>query len=565
MTDAPIQPLPAQLLDLPNELVLLILGHLSESSDALLAISMLCQRLHHLALPIYFAVHGMDPPQNANVTMRHGGKDGISALQMALFIPSITKFFCSLPHYETVRSLLPDIRRLRALIARLAFIREATLVLDTQNSLCGADGDGVEAWALEFAGLLNTILKRSCTTLTLRHGRVSYGCHLRPNPLINRPVNAFRNAVHHMLPSAGRSDAHEVWQTEAGMAVMELDAEARSASTLTHFRIESAVLFLPPCFSWLLDAFRHSPLTTLEIIGVTLMHKIWSAVLPPIALLVPTLTSLTLSNLYGISGIDILLFLAKLPRLKNLTIGYTEYSRHIQSSYPDSGPIPKLPELTHLHAPSTFICHLLQKKSALPSLQAVSITPRKPIMAVGHRIMRHIGRSVSDIVRRLQKYGLAPVLTLEIHRGRDSHSEMAADLALVPKEELIKALRAITHLIVYSESSDMTAPELQTLARWIARFPALLHVSLRVRGAAQEAQDTLATLDNVRVISKQNPNVRSFELNGKLFEAGNINVDGERRFLPLPYAYVSSDAEHRGEFAAGVALTRETPPSIIGV
>ncbi|KAJ7240349.1 hypothetical protein B0H12DRAFT_1221759 [Mycena haematopus] len=514
------------------------------SSEALLSISMLCQRLHHLALPIFFAAHGMeDPTQNANVTMLYRGRDGVSALQMALFIPSITKLSCSLPHYETVHPLVPHIRRLRVLVARLAFIREMTLVLDTQGSSCGADGDGVEQWALEFGELLNTILKRGCTTLTLRYGRFFYeGCQLRPNPLVNRPVSAFRNAVRQLLPanlSTGPSDACEVWQTDAGMVSMELDDEGRSASTLTHFKIESTALFVPPCFSWFLAVLRHSPITTLEIHGVTLLQKIWAAVLPPVAALVSTLTSLTLSNLYGISGIDILLFLGKLPRLKFLTIGYTEYSRRIQSSYPDSAPIPKLPELTHLHAPSTFIYHLLQKKSSLPSIKAVCITPRRPIMAIGPRGVCHIGRFVSDIVRRLEKYALAPELTLEIHRGRRSDAEMTADLALVPKEELIKSLRAITRLIVYSESSDMTARELETLARWIARFPALLHVSLRVRGAAAAREDAWASFDNARMIYEQNPNVRSFELNGKLFEAGNIN--------------------------AGAVLPRETPPSIIGV
>ncbi|KAF8195653.1 hypothetical protein K438DRAFT_1934133 [Mycena galopus ATCC 62051] len=530
---------PSQLLDLPNELLLLILGHLP--SDALLSLSTLCQRLHHLALPIFFAIHGIDDPtQCANVTMLDGGQDGVSALQMALFIPAINELNCSLPHYETIHPLFPHIRRLRVLVARLSFVREVTLVLDAPGSSCGADGDGVETWALEFGELLNTVLKRGCKSLTLQYGGFfSEAYQLRANPIVNRPVNALRKAVQHMLPDNDNASTgpSEVWQTDAGMVPMELDADGCSASALTQFRIESSVFFIPPCFSWFLSALQHSPITTLEITGVTLLHKIWSAVLPPIAALVPALTSLTLSDLHGISGIDILLFLAKLPRLKSLTIGYTEYSRHIQSSYPDSGPIPKLPELTNLHAPSTFIAHLLQKKSALPALKAVCITPRRPIMAMGPRGVRHIGRAVSDIVRRLEKYGLAPVLALEIHRGRDSDAEMAADLAMAPKPELVKPLRAITRLILYNEGSgsDMTPRELGTLARWIARFPALLHVSLCVR---DPASDAWATLDNARTISEQNPNVRSFELNGKLFEAANI----QRR-----------------------ALARETPPSIIGV
>jgi hypothetical protein len=51
---------------------------------------------------------------------------------------------------------------------------------------------------------------------------------------------------------------------------------------------------------------------------------------------------------------------------------------------------------------------------------------------------------------------------------------------------------------------------------------ALLHVSLRVRGTAAVAaahRDAWATLDSARAISEQNPNVRSLELDGKLFDA----------------------------------------------
>ncbi|KAJ7368519.1 hypothetical protein DFH08DRAFT_928661 [Mycena albidolilacea] len=423
---------------------------------------MLCRRLHNLALPLFFEIHGMeDPAENAKVTMLDGGRDGVSALQMSLFIPAITKLYCSLPHYDTVPPLFSHIRRLRVLIARLAFVREVTILLDTPGSFCGASGDGVETWALEFEELLNAILKCGCTSLTLRYGRFfSEAYQLRPTPILARPVHAFRNAVRHILPDSSSrepGDAWAVWQktADAGTTVwMELDAEGCSASTLTHFRVESSILLIPPCFSWFISALRHSLITNLEFSGVTLPHQIWAAVLPPIAALVPALTTLTLSNLYGISGTDILLFLAKLPRLISLTVGYTEYSRHVQTTSVNTPPCS-----IHLYLPPP-----------------------------------------------------------------------AKDLALAPGEELLKSLSAITRLIVYNESSDLTARELETLARWIARFPALLHVSLRVRGTAAAAahRDAWAILDSARTISEQNPNVRSLEL-----DVG--------------------------------ALARETPPSILGI
>ncbi|KAJ7682589.1 hypothetical protein DFH06DRAFT_298808 [Mycena polygramma] len=508
------------LLDLlPNELLLLILGHPDLPSEVLLNLSMLCRRLNYLALPIYFDKHGMkDPAENANLTLRLDNRDALSALQMALFIPAVIKLSCLFPDYETsLRRLFPHICRLRALITRLDFVRQVTLVLGASGSFCSATGDGAETWALEFGKLLNIILKRGCTSITLRYGTYfSKAYELHPHRA--GPANALKSAVRNLLP--GRPHpvplvGWEVLQMTAGLIPMELDSEARSSTTLTHFSIESAILLTPPCFSWALSALRHSPITNLEFRGVTLPHNIWSAVLPPIANCVPALTELKLSDLYGLSGVDILLYLTKLPRLRILTVGYTEYSRHVQSSFPDSGPVPKLHELTHLHAPSPLVYHLL-RKNALPNLASLCITPRRLIM--GFRGIRHIGRSVSDIVRRLEKFKLAPTISLEIHCGGDSEAEMAADLAapLAPGEELTRALQAITRLIVYCGTEIATA-ELGTLARWIARFPTLLHVALHV----QHAPDTWATADTVRAIAEWNPDVQSLELNGTLFDAAN--------------------------------------------
>ncbi|KAJ7683959.1 hypothetical protein B0H17DRAFT_21175 [Mycena rosella] len=500
-----------QLLDLPDELVLLILDHIDP--NALLYLAMLCRRLHYISLPIYFMRNGINnPAESAECTMLDSRRDPLSALQMALFIPHITELSCSLPHYETsIHPLFPRVRRLASFLRRLTFVRKVTLELDTPSGLGGDSGDHIETWALEFRDLLNTILKRGCISLTLRYGRFfSNAPELHHFRRVVRPVHVLRNAM----------GAHAV-------VPMELDPEACSVSALTHFHIESSMLLLPPCFSWSLSVLQHSPITCLEFLGTTLPTKIWSAVLPPMASLVPALTELKLSNLYGISGVDILLFLVKLPRLKILTIGYTEYSRSIQSSFPDSGPIPKLHELTSLHAPSTFISHTLKKKN-LPSLESLCIAPRRLIL--GSRGMRHIARSVSDIVHRLEKYKLAPTVSLEIHRGQDSDTEMAADLALVPSEDLMKSLRAITRLIVHSDS-DIPAPEFATLARWIARFPALVHVSLRVRSAPHEGW---ATPDMARtILSQQSPTVKSLELNGTLFDAGNTLKPVAREIPPF--------------------------------
>ncbi|KAJ7639026.1 hypothetical protein FB45DRAFT_1055220 [Roridomyces roridus] len=477
------------MLDLPDELLLLILDH--SDLHSLLSLSVLCRRLHYIALPLYFTRHGIEhPTEHAKFDMLDNGKDVLSALQVALFVPSIGELSCVFPHYQSIHPLFSHIRRLCRLFARLAFVHRVTLVLDGHASLCGDSSDeGAATWAVEFGALLNTILQRGCSHFTVRYGQF-FTKALRSRP--SRPAQFFRNLRQTELQLESATDV-----------AMEFDSEM---SNLTHFSIESAVFLVPPCLSWSLSALEHCPITCLEIFGIALQTKVWSVMLPAIAAAIPALAELGLSKLYGIAGIDILQFLAKLPRLKRLTIGYTEYSKRVQSSCPDSGPVPKLYDLIHLSAPSTFISHFLKKKT-LPSLESLCITPRTLIL--GSRGMRHIGRSVSDIVRRLEKYKLAPTVSLEIHRGRDADSEMAADLAMLPGEDLMRSLRAITRLIIYSDVGLATV-EFGTLARWIACFPALEEVSLRV-----DEDVTWPSMDYVRrAISERNPHVKSLELNG---------------------------------------------------
>ncbi|KAJ6598844.1 hypothetical protein DFH09DRAFT_16659 [Mycena vulgaris] len=518
-------PQTAQLLDLPNEVILPILCHLD--TDALLYLAILCRRLHYIALPLYFTRVGMDDPtQNATFDVLDSRRDALSALQMALFIPAITELSCSFPHYETsIHHIFPHIRRLRFLLTRLAFVRKVTLILDTPGSHYSVSHRGVKTWVLEFGELLNTLLKRGCNSLTVSYGNFfCQGYDLYSTSLVTRPVSVFQKAVRHIIPGSPSGMQSEGWEISAqrrahpGVPPMELDSESRSSSALTHFKmLGSPIPLLPPCLSWTLSALRHSPITSLELAGISLPGATWSAVLRPIANLVPALTELTLSYLErqcgytdGLSGADILLFLAKLPRLKSLTINVSRYKT---SWFPDSGPMPKLPELTHLHAPSSFM-HVLKKQS-LQNMESLYIT----LPVLPSRDMPYIGRPALEIFHRLNKYRLAPTISLEIIYAPWISSRIAADLGLVPGEDLMKALRAITRLIIYSDHY-VTAPEVETLALWIARFPALVHVSLRVRGPAHDA--ALASIENARVISEQNPNVRSFELNGELFNSEDL-------------------------------------------
>ncbi|KAK7054235.1 hypothetical protein R3P38DRAFT_2856033 [Favolaschia claudopus] len=527
-----------KLLDLPNELLLLIFRHPDIPFGTLLFLSMLCRRLNYLALSIFLETCGMqEPTQKVNATMFWNRIDGVSALRLALFIPSIDTLSCSLPSCETFDCLFLHIRRLRLLIERLEFVRTVTLDLKTPDVVWDLDETVPRSWALEFGDLLNMIVKRGCTSLTIRHGHFFHELYqLRPISFVSRPVNALRNAVRHILPKVVHTASSDIWQfwqpfAHIGKDLMELDLEGRSMSRLAHLRIGSATLLIPPSLGWTLSALRHSPITAFEICGVTLMHEDWATVLPLLAAAIPNLTSLTLSNLCGVSGADILLFLAKLQHLKICTVRHTEYNSLVQSAYPDSAPTATLPSLTRLHAPSTLILHLLRKRPSLPNLTHLCMTPHRLIMTRSDlSTMRHIGHSLSQVVARLKKCKLSPELSLEVDCARQ---EMPMGVAQTYPlgEEMIKPFRAITRLIISGTRADFpdSGAELEVLERWIAWCPALVHVSIsRVSDDIQKDDNDWATLERARTITERHPTVQSLELNGKVFD--NFHTRRKREY-----------------------------------
>ncbi|KAF7301845.1 hypothetical protein MIND_00750300 [Mycena indigotica] len=518
----------ARLLDLPNELLLSILAELAHTPQELLSLPLLCHRLHFLALPMYFTSMGMgEPTQRAIVQMSNGNsRDSLDALQMASFITSIDNLCCSLPRNgpfeaaETVR----HVARVSKLIHKLEFVHEVTIVWAPPNELMQsfeADKDTIACrpLALEMEKLLNCVLEHGCTSLTLQGGMFF---PISPRTMRFGTIDAVRTATSKILPTALSLGRNENWIdaqierfTVEETATLKFDLNGKP-SYLSRLNINSSMFLLPPCINWTLSALRSSAISSVSLCGIFLPTKMWAVLLPLIASIIPNLAELSLADLHGLSGTDILVFLTRLPLLKSLAIGYTEYSRQVQSSCPDSAPTPKLENLEHLHAPSTFIVHFLKKKSTLPNLRTLCITPRKLIL--GYRGLRHIRQFITDIARRLEKHRISPEVTLEMRCGQDMDRDLTADIVEPLGEELARSLRMVTRLVVFLElkPSKMSIAEMGTLARWINRFPGLMYVCLRFD--LDNAVEDGVMMDHVRTLSEQNPQVKSFHLNNEAYD-----------------------------------------------
>ncbi|KAF7291502.1 hypothetical protein MKEN_01484700 [Mycena kentingensis (nom. inval.)] len=357
------------LLSLPNELLVAIFQSPIFPSDALCKLATLSRRLHGLALPIYFSRSGLpEPSKSVSVRLRSDGADMLAALDMALFLTEIGDITAVFPHpsCQSVLPLLPHVDRLSKFVSKFPSVKRATLELDAYTSLCNTTGDdsALRAWSTAFGRLLNALVERRCTELTVR-----YGGYLTRTFTLSTTTSA-KQAMWAMqrtfgyVPSLSGKDWEFRRVASQGRESTFVSAAPRSA-TLTTLHIHSAVLVTLPCLNWTLSALRQGAITSLTLAKIALDH--WGPVLELIARAAPRLAFVSLRELEGISQSDIFTFLGRLPRLASLDIWDVRARRapapvHWKWTKAHA---PKLPALTSLLAPPDFLLPAL-RTSNLP-------------------------------------------------------------------------------------------------------------------------------------------------------------------------------------------------------
>jgi hypothetical protein len=163
----------SRFVELPTEVLLLVFDFLC---DELFSLSILCRRLHYLALPIFLEKHSIPDP--SDTTRLHLGwmassSTVVHALIVALFIPSIRNLICVFPDYTYAHLLVESMKQFTRLIQRLTAVQTLSLEfgLDFYHAANSTIGYSEERlWQTTYPALrnlLDAVSSKSCTSLKI--------------------------------------------------------------------------------------------------------------------------------------------------------------------------------------------------------------------------------------------------------------------------------------------------------------------------------------------------------------------------------------------------------------
>ncbi|KAJ7064322.1 hypothetical protein C8F01DRAFT_1130980 [Mycena amicta] len=309
-----------QLLDFPDEILLVIIEYLD---SGLYALSRLSRRLHFLALPLYFSLHGMkDPSRQISFNLRNPrtGADMLSALNSALYLTTISDLACKFKLSQSIAWYLHDIERLTSFIARFPTVSVVSLTLvDMEHLESAAVNDEMRSlYRSKMGSLIDVILTKGCKSLSIRGA-----------------------------PLARPAGAEPAWSAETRAMPLSKDVNQLHSFAFSHTgRLSHAGL------RWMFSALRNSHVTALSI---SAPRDSESELLTLVGKVLPRLTQLTITHGGNHFPPTLLNLLSVLPLLEKLTL-----PRWCPLVSDASGlPAPQLMHLKHLTAPPTVVLHLI--------------------------------------------------------------------------------------------------------------------------------------------------------------------------------------------------------------
>jgi hypothetical protein len=467
------------------------------------------------------------------VYLRGGAEDGqidaLSALRIALFVPSsISRLTCHIIQ-PTTEGLFFHLIRLKRFVANLSLVGEVNLHLTGSIYNLELEENSVlrQQWLTGFSMLCDALIVAQCERLVVKNGDDERVYVPRQDVIVksqNEGVNSRWNAIWRRIRSSART-------------LPVLKAQSRMTFALQSLSVSPSLLRCP-------DFSRDSAYSVIQCITITSLctqPQEWSEVLPAIA----SATSLTLCQLsiraHNIFPVDIFPFLSRLQRLTTLTLTFTllETKRYL-------GYHPKLPLLTTLSAPPNYASILFASHSALRNLQSLDI------------YLPHIGRlyltveTISGVLCKFNKRKSSGSM-LTIPFDESFRYRMSAELVTSLSKDrekyslaLLEGLTFIDFFLTSHAASPGGSNDLLTfiLPRWLTMwFPNLKHLTF------SESSDSSHNYSRrihpfLYVIYTRHPNVQTVTFgdecydmtsySGKIIVGGSLSSANGMQFLDLP-------------------------------
>ncbi|KAF8899300.1 hypothetical protein BD779DRAFT_1488011 [Infundibulicybe gibba] len=360
--------MPASLLDLPNEVLIQILGF-DNLNNELYSLALLSKRLNQSSLPIFFANHGLtytDPNALCRIPLDGSLVDVLSGLLIYPPVPA-RRFFVDI----TARNLFRQLERLQRFFSRQPSISEVVLFFGPLEKYTSGKDNLLLKWVAIFGDLINTIVSKSCGSIRIAgsHHMTSAYTFFPHRSGLRRVVQAVSRGFGNRPPltMCGRDWEFRRDRKQGSQApVIQLSPQASRAASVTAFYICSPILLLPPCSPWTLSVIQASSITSLTF-SVELPADVAAAVLPLVFAAAINITRLTVIECMWDMG---KISLPNLPNLYSLRADPGFIIHVIQTMN-----TPQLRSICMHHSAKQRNFHILELSHILTILDTLRLTP----------------------------------------------------------------------------------------------------------------------------------------------------------------------------------------------
>ncbi|KIL62582.1 hypothetical protein M378DRAFT_757607 [Amanita muscaria Koide BX008] len=258
-----------------------------------------------------------------------------------------------------------DLHQLHTFVSRSGCIHEVRLYFNTGAWFDGRNSAFGPSYRSSLKTLFSMLVESRCEVLDVRQGHsVAFGDEIamEQRTIFGRKCRAFLRSP--MVSILGLLGIPLTTLATGCSAKRQRAMEDRSLRT---FRLHSNLFFRRPFYSWMMDMFRKTPITSLSLQASDVREEEWRSFLGSIT--IPTLTHVAFLSPY-IPFIDMLGFLSRHPRLISVYLP------------PHLPPVKKFPQKWKLSLPSlttvggcyAYLRHFLSRSLPFPSLQNILLS-----------------------------------------------------------------------------------------------------------------------------------------------------------------------------------------------